>query len=197
MNKNKHHKNQKSAWSKSLLLAGMLLSATAAGAQSKGQDLKGRIVDGEGNPIAGAVVNIAEQSKISLTDEKGYFNLKNVKLTDEICVSSVGYHNAQVAADFNGDFTITLDARRRVRAHDARTLPPQGQETRDGSYFGSDRRGTAEAPRNRAPECLHLHRQRYGDLRMVFRAGLDGDSHVYPWYPYHEHQRPFSAGHRG
>jgi TonB-linked SusC/RagA family outer membrane protein len=110
MNKNKHHKNQKSAWSKSLLLAGMLLSATAAGAQSKGQDLKGRIVDGEGNPIAGAVVNIAEQSKISLTDEKGYFNLKNVKLTDEICVSSVGYHNAQVAADFNGDFTITLDA---------------------------------------------------------------------------------------
>jgi TonB-linked SusC/RagA family outer membrane protein len=72
--------------------------------------LKGRIVDGEGNPIPGAVVNIAEQSKISLTDEKGYFNLKNVKLTDEICVSSVGYHNAQVAADFNGDFIITLDA---------------------------------------------------------------------------------------
>ena len=72
-----------------LLLAGAFLClSTIVWAQSA-QMLKGRIVDAEGNPIPGAVVNVAEQSRIALSDENGYFSLKNVKPNDELCISSV------------------------------------------------------------------------------------------------------------
>ena len=52
--------------------------------------LKGRIVNAEGEPIAGAVVNVAEASRIALSDKDGFFTLKNVKPADELYVSSVG-----------------------------------------------------------------------------------------------------------
>ena len=45
--------------------------------------LKGRIVNAEGEPIAGAVVNVAEASRIALSDKDGFFTLKNVKPADE------------------------------------------------------------------------------------------------------------------
>ena len=67
-------------------------------------------MDTEGNPIAGAVVNVAEESRIVLSDENGYFSLKNVRASDEICISSVGYKNAQVAVDFNEGFKIELES---------------------------------------------------------------------------------------
>ena len=53
--------------------------------------LKGRIVNAEGEPIAGAVVNVAEASRIALSDKDGFFTLKNVKPADELYVSSVGF----------------------------------------------------------------------------------------------------------
>lgn len=93
--------------SKFLLLVVLLFATATAWAQS-GKTLKGRIVDNEGNPIAGAVVNIAEQSRIELSDKDGYFNLKNVSPSDEICISSVGYHNAQVPVDFNDGFKVVM-----------------------------------------------------------------------------------------
>lgn len=93
--------------SKFLLLVVLLFATATAWAQS-GKTLKGRIVDNEGNPIAGAVVNIAEQSRIELSDKDGYFYLKNVSPSDEICISSVGYHNAQVPVDFNEGFKVVM-----------------------------------------------------------------------------------------
>ncbi len=93
-----------------LLLGMMLFMICPTWAQTSGQLLRGRIVDGEGNPIAGAVVNIAEQSRISLSDKDGFFHLKDVRRSDEICVSSVGYQNAQVPADFNEGFKVVLVA---------------------------------------------------------------------------------------
>ena len=92
---------------KALLLVTLLLATGAVWAQNT-QTLKGRIVDTEGNPIAGAVVNVAEESRIVLSDENGYFSLKNVRVSDEICISSVGYKNAQAAVDFNAGFKIEL-----------------------------------------------------------------------------------------
>ena len=94
---------------KALLLVTLLLATGAVWAQNT-QTLKGRIVDTEGNPIAGAVVNVAEESRIVLSDENGYFSLKNVRASDEICISSVGYKNAQVAVDFNEGFKIELES---------------------------------------------------------------------------------------
>ena len=48
---------------KALMPVVLLFVATAIWAQSE-QTLKGRVIDSEGNPIVGAVVNIAEQSRI-------------------------------------------------------------------------------------------------------------------------------------
>lgn len=94
---------------KALLLGTLLLATSTVWAQNA-QTLKGRIVDAEGNPIAGAVVNVAEESRIVLSDENGYFSLKNVKASDEICISSIGFKSAQVPADFNEGFKIELES---------------------------------------------------------------------------------------
>ncbi len=94
---------------KYLLLGAFLCGSSVLLAQNT-QTLKGRIVDSEGNGIAGAVINIAEESRIVLSDKDGYFALKNVGASDEICVSSVGYFNTQVQADFNEGFTIKLES---------------------------------------------------------------------------------------
>ena len=72
--------------------------------------LKGRIVNAEGEPIAGAVVNVAEASRIALSDKDGFFTLKNVKPADELYVSSVGYLPTTAIADFEENFKIVMDA---------------------------------------------------------------------------------------
>ena len=45
--------------------------------QESPQVLTGKITDSNGRPIAGAVVNVAEQSRIALTGNDGVFTLKN------------------------------------------------------------------------------------------------------------------------
>ena len=90
-----------------LLLLSFLWMQTNVLAQNE-QILKGRIVDSKGNPVAGAVINIAEQSSIALSDKDGYFSLKNVKPQDELCVSSVGYLNATTQVNFKEGFQIVL-----------------------------------------------------------------------------------------
>lgn len=85
--------NKVSSSSKVLMLSALLCASSSVLAQE--QVLKGRIVNSQGDPIPGAVVNVAEESRIALTDKDGYFTLKKVTPSDEICVSSVGYKNAQ------------------------------------------------------------------------------------------------------
>lgn len=104
---------------KVLLMAVLLLVTGTIWAQNT-QTLKGRIVDAEGNPIAGAIINVAEENRLAISDEEGYFNLKNVKATDEICISSVGYKNAQVSVEFSTDFKVTLESDADEYAH---TMP--------------------------------------------------------------------------
>ena len=72
--------------------------------------LKGRIVNAECEPIAGAVVNVVEASRIALSDKDGFFTLKNVKPADELYVSSVGYLPTTAIADFEENFKIVMDA---------------------------------------------------------------------------------------
>ncbi|HRN15788.1 MAG TPA: carboxypeptidase-like regulatory domain-containing protein, partial [Xylanibacter oryzae] len=97
-----------SALGKILMLGALLEVSSSVFAQNE-QVLRGRIVDSKGEPIIGAVVNVAEQSRISLTDKDGYFSLKKVGSDDEICASSLGYKNAQVKADFKDGFRIVME----------------------------------------------------------------------------------------
>lgn len=93
---------------KCLLIAALMLIGNSAWAQVE-KTLRGRIVDQDGKPIAGAVINVSEASRIALSNQDGYFNLKNVKDADEICVSSVGYLPTTAFAEFSDNFEITME----------------------------------------------------------------------------------------
>ena len=100
--------NKVSSSSKVLMLSALLCASSSVLAQE--QVLKGRIVNSQGDPIPGAVVNVAEESRIALTDKDGYFTLKKVTPSDEICVSSVGYKNAQEkVTTFDGTYVIKME----------------------------------------------------------------------------------------
>ena len=101
---------------RSLLLAVLIMVTGSAYAQQS-KELKGRIVDAEGNGIAGAIVNVAEQSRLALSDAEGYFSLKNVSNGDEICVTCVGYKNASAIADFEG-FQVEMEEDTDEYAHE-------------------------------------------------------------------------------
>lgn len=102
--------NKLTGISKLLLIGAMMLIALGTWAQEE-QVLKGRIVDSIGNPVAGAVVNVAEQSRIALSDENGYFSLKNVKVDDELCVSSIGYKNVVTnVTELSGNMQVVMTA---------------------------------------------------------------------------------------
>lgn len=93
---------------KSLLVVAMMgLSLTAAA--QKSNVLKGRVVNADGEPVVGAVVNVAEDNRIVLTDENGFFTLKGFKADDDVCAAALGYENAVVKVDPNAsEFVITL-----------------------------------------------------------------------------------------
>ena len=94
---------------KSLLVIAMMgLSLTAAA--QKSNVLKGRVVNADGEPVVGAVVNVAEDNRIVLTDENGFFTLKGFRADDDVCAAALGYENAVVKVDPNAsEFVITLE----------------------------------------------------------------------------------------
>lgn len=108
--------NQRAGLGRCLLIAFFLFVSAAAGAQ-EAKTLKGRIVDAEGNPIVGAVINVAEASRIALSDKEGHFSLKNVRPADELCVAGTGYRTKTVTVDFADDFTIVLEEDKDIYAH--------------------------------------------------------------------------------
>ncbi len=86
------------------LLLGGALGAFAAGG---GNTLRGKVVDPEGNPIPGAMVNLAEQSKMVFTDENGEFVIKDASYDDEVNTKCVGYL-PEITAVENFDAPITI-----------------------------------------------------------------------------------------
>src|SRR5574344_1945140 len=93
----------------------ILFAAAAAMIMSSGwaqteKVLKGRVVNEQGEPIVGPVVNVSEASRIAITDKDGYFSLKNVKSSDELCIASVGYLSATAIAKFDDKFQVIMKA---------------------------------------------------------------------------------------
>lgn len=86
------------------LVLGGALGAFAAGG---GNTLRGKVVDPEGNPIPGAMVNLAEQSKMVFTDENGEFVIKDASYDDEVNTKCVGYL-PEITAVENFDAPITI-----------------------------------------------------------------------------------------
>ena len=92
-------------------IASLLLAMTTSTALADaGKTLKGRVVDSQGEPIVGAVVNLGEGLKMTLTDENGRFELKKVDASDEVFVEYLGYKQSRKKVDFNTEnFEITLE----------------------------------------------------------------------------------------
>lgn len=101
-------KNRKIGFKRILLMAAMIMTVGLAWAQEL-KTLEGRVVNVAGEPIIGAVVNVAEASRIALSDKDGFFKLKNVKIADELCISSIGYVSTTSIVDFSGGFKIVME----------------------------------------------------------------------------------------
>lgn len=74
----------------------------------KGQTLRGRVVDTDGQPIVGAVVNLGEGLRMALSDAQGYFELNKVEASDEIYVDYLGYEQSRQKPVFDGSMEIVL-----------------------------------------------------------------------------------------
>ncbi len=99
----------KKSYIKKCLATLLMATAFAASASAaKGQPLKGRVVDADGNPICGAVVNLGEGLRMTLSDEQGYFELNKVEPGDEIFVDYLGYNQARQKPVFDGSMQIVL-----------------------------------------------------------------------------------------
>jgi len=92
-------------------IAAALLLACSFSLRAAGEhEIKGRVVDPDGKPIPGAVVNVAEQSRIVLTDADGAFTLVGAMPEDEVNASRTGYKTAVVPVESLNEFlVITLD----------------------------------------------------------------------------------------
>jgi len=110
MYKNSNYIKNKWTGTGKFLLTGVLIFLACNVLAQGEQVLKGRVTDSIGNPIAGAVINVSEQSRIALSDKDGYFNLKNVKQDDELVISCAGYKNATATADFNNNFAVVMES---------------------------------------------------------------------------------------
>lgn len=72
--------------SKCLLAGALTVFSLSISAQTT--EVKGRVVNADNEPIVGAVVNVAEDNKIVLTDANGNFTLKGAKPDDDICAAA-------------------------------------------------------------------------------------------------------------
>lgn len=95
------------------------MAMSSAGLLAQDGILKGRVIDKEGNPVAGAVVNVMEGSRIALSDADGYFSLKKVGNNDEIYASCVGYLPTTKAVEFDGNFVIVLEEDTDIYQHES------------------------------------------------------------------------------
>ena len=81
-----------------LLAVAVLFSALSfAGGNNKTVQLKGKVVDNQGNPIIGAKIEISESNQIFYTDFDGEFTMKTVKASKkEIRVSYVSFETQEL-----------------------------------------------------------------------------------------------------
>ena len=145
-----------------LAVAVMTGCSASAIAASTGNTLKGRVVDPDGKPIPGAMVNLAEQSKMVFTDENGEFTIKDANYDDEVNATCVGYITSITPIeDFSAPIVITLSPDTDMYAHNAPVAFGEQQKK-----LLTDSRSTVTGeelqryPVTVLPECFQLHAYR-------------------------------------
>ena len=91
-----------------LLGAVLTMSASTALAANDGRTIHGKIVDADGKPVTGAIVNINEALRKTLTNENGNFTIK-VKPGDDLYISYLGYKEEHVKVGMEeNEVNVTL-----------------------------------------------------------------------------------------
>ena len=152
--------------SKSLLAVAMLLGISVT-ASAQNRELKGRVVDADNDPVIGAIVNVAEDNKIVLTDADGYFILKDVRADDDVCAAATGFETAIVKADWNGDFVIKMD----FAVMDQEKLMPIAFSQKKEKYMTESRSVVSGTELQRYPVTV---------LQNAFNGNLNGIE-TYEW----------------
>ena len=70
--------------------------------------ITGKVVNGEGNPVAGASVQVKGAKRGTATKADGTFKLQIDNGTGTLVISSVGYEDQEIAIDDKTDFLIVL-----------------------------------------------------------------------------------------
>lgn len=72
-------------------------------------EIKGRVTNSHGEPIANANVTIKRDEHGTITNADGRFSLNNVRADDQIIISFIGYKTQTIKVGDRMDFTIVLD----------------------------------------------------------------------------------------
>jgi TonB family protein len=72
------------------------------------QEVKGKILQEEGNPLPGATIILMGTTEGSVSDEKGFFSLDKVPADGSLVVSYVGYRSKVIKPVFNSEMTIRM-----------------------------------------------------------------------------------------
>ncbi|MDR1414430.1 MAG: TonB-dependent receptor [Odoribacteraceae bacterium] len=93
---------------------------------ARAQVANGRVTDEGGKPIAGAVINVAEDSRIVLSDAAGRFSLKNAKQGDELIITRAGYKTLSIFV--TGEEEIIIKMQPAAGEYDHKTPVPFGKK---------------------------------------------------------------------
>jgi hypothetical protein len=75
----------------------------------KSIDIRGKVIDENGKPLAGASVKVNGKNQVSTTDSYGAFTLKNVDENATITVSYIGYISRELKATMIGVVQLQTD----------------------------------------------------------------------------------------
>ncbi len=91
-----------------ILLALLLPFLQQAIAQTR--TITGKVVDTEGNPVAGAVVAVKDRSQATTTNDAGDFSLANVGTADVLLITHVGFASVQQKVGETSTFSIRMQS---------------------------------------------------------------------------------------
>ncbi|RAK32633.1 UNVERIFIED_ORG: TonB-linked SusC/RagA family outer membrane protein [Chitinophaga ginsengisegetis] len=76
------------------------------------EDVRGKIVDSKGNPVPGVSVRVKGSNTAAITDQTGFFILRNTDARAVLLISCVGFESKTVS--MGGKFTIEVELKAKV-----------------------------------------------------------------------------------
>lgn len=138
------------------------------------EDLKGRVVNNNGEPIPGATVKIKASGIATACDEQGRFTLHNVTKDDELVVSSIGFETKEIFVA--GQSFIIIPLSLSVTQLDQTVIIGYGKTTRRFSTGSVTKVTAEEISKQPVSNPLAALQGRVPGLTVTATSGLPGSS---------------------